>query len=279
MKVNYADIKKITSLRQMVKAAAEEEPDKIAYKYRSGKEILSVSYKDFYKSTSYLGTAIASLGLGKSHIAIIGENSYSWILTYFSVLLGESVCVPVDKELPFDDIINVINHSDAEMVFYAKKYEKNFMERRNEFKNVKYFVGFSRDEDEGDFLSFDGFIQKGNAEYTSGNTSFENIISPDEALKLLVYTSGTTGTAKGVMLSQHNLISSVYYGMRVSQLISVGLSVLPYNHTYEAVCGILVGVHSRITLCINSSLKMIPANMQEFKPDYIYLVPAIVEVF
>ena len=279
MKTKMADIKKFSSLREMVKSAAAEDKNKIAYKYRDGKTIKSVSYGDFYDSTSYLGTAIASCGFGKSHIAIIGENSYSWILTYLTVLLGDGVCVPVDKELPFDDIITVINHSDAEMVFYAKKYEKNFMERRDEFKNVKYFAGFDRTEDEGDVLSFNKLFEKGKAEYLSGNDSFEKTVSPDEALKLLVYTSGTTGTAKGVMLSQHNLVSSIYYGMRVSQVLTVGLSVLPYNHTYEAVCGILVGIHSRVTLCINSSLKLIPTNLKEFKPDYIYLVPAIVEMF
>ena len=96
---------------------------------------------------------------------------------------------------------------------------------------------------------------------------------------MLVYTSGTTGVAKGVMLSEHNLVSSVYYGMQISTVYTTGLSVLPYNHTYEAVCDILVSIQKHATLCINENLRSIAENLKLYKPDYIMLVPAYVDNF
>jgi long-chain acyl-CoA synthetase len=96
---------------------------------------------------------------------------------------------------------------------------------------------------------------------------------------MLVYTSGTTGMAKGVMLTEHNLISCVYYGLQVSTVFDRCLSVLPYHHTYEAVAGILVALHHHSTICINDNLKSVLKNLQLYKPDYIYLVPAFAEIF
>lgn len=283
MKVKYIKghypVKKFETLRQMVDMAVEESGDTIAYKYRENKEIKSITYRDFRAQTSYLGTAIKSLGMADKHINIIGDNSFKWLHTYITVLLSEGVCCPVDKELPIGDIINVVNDSDGQIIFYSKRYEEKFRENRAEFKNIKYFVGFDREEDEGEFLSFDKLVQKGKELYEAGDKDFDSMQTPDEDLKLLVYTSGTTGIAKGVMLSHHNLVSSVYYGMQVSNVYTTGLSVLPYNHAYEAVCGVLVAIHSHATLCINESLKNTLKNLQEFKPDYIYLVPAIVDVF
>lgn len=273
------NVKKFSTLREMVEMAVAEAGDKIAYKYRVDKEIASVTYKDFRDRTSYLGSALKSMGLSDKHINIVGDNSYKWILTYITTLLSSGVCCPVDKELPIADMINVINDSDGVVLFYAKKFEPKLIEHRDKFTNIKYFVGFDREEDDGDFLSFDKLLEKGKEIYASGDTSFDLEQTPDDELKLLVYTSGTTGMAKGVMLSHHNIVSSIYYGMQVSNVYTTGLSVLPYNHVYEAVCGILVGFHSHVTLCINSNLKQIPKNLIEFKPDYIYMVPAIVDVF
>ena len=114
---------------------------------------------------------------------------------------------------------------------------------------------------------------------TKKSTIYTDLKDDENNLKLLVYTSGTTGNPKGVMLTEHNLISVVYYGLQIADIGEKCLSVLPYHHTYEAVAGILVGLHKHSTICINDSLKNVLKNLQLYKPDYIYLVPAFTEVF
>ncbi|MFU2363540.1 MAG: AMP-binding protein [Clostridiales bacterium] len=186
---------------------------------------------------------------------------------------------PIDKELPVYDIINVLNDSDSEVLFYAKKYEKDIEEIASKTPNVKYFIGFETEKSEGNKLSYNEFKAEGKKLYEGGDKTYTEMVPDHNSLKMLVYTSGTTGMAKGVMLSEHNLISIVYYGLRVSTVYDRCLSVLPWHHTYEAVAGILVSLHHHSTICINDSLKAVLKNLQLYKPDYIYLVPAFVELF
>lgn len=104
-------------------------------------------------------------------------------------------------------------------------------------------------------MSYNEFKAEGKKLYEGGDKTYTEMVPDHNSLKMLVYTSGTTGMAKGVMLSEHNLISIVYYGLRVSTVYDRCLSVLPWHHTYEAVAGILVSLHHHSTICINDSLK------------------------
>ncbi len=272
-------VKKISSIREMLTLAVTEDGEKVAYKFRNKDDVTEVTFSEFANQTSYLGTALRDLGVGSDHINITSENRYEYIVAYLTLIMGEGVCVPIDKELPVKDMATVINDSDSTTMFCSEKYEKLFRENRDLFANIKYFICFDRDEDDGEFLSYSKLMEKGKTIYENGDSSYDEISYDDADMKMLIYTSGTTGNAKGVMLSAHNIVSSIYYGMQVSSVLTCGLSVLPYNHCYEAICGILVAIHSRATLCMNSSLMQIPKNLQFYKPDYIYLVPAIVEVF
>ena len=276
-KVN--DVQKFSSIREMLELADAQVPDKTAFRYFEKREEKSATYHEFIMTTEYLGTALTAMGYGSAHIANIGENSYKWICVYLSVLKSAGVYVPIDKELPFDDFVNVANESESEVLFYAEKFEKNIMENRDRFPNVKCFVGLSREEDEGEFLSYNKLVEKGKSLYEGGNREYLKLKSDEYDLKMLVYTSGTTGLAKGVMISEHNIVSSIYYGLQVSTIMDTSLSVLPYHHTYEAIPGILVALHFHATICINDKLTNVLKNLQRFKPDYIYLVPAFAELF
>ena len=273
------EVEKFSTIKEMMELAVKEAGDKVAFKFRRDGQIIDVTYRQFYADTMALGTALASLGVGDRHIAMVGENSYNWITVYLTVLKSSGVYVPIDKELPFSDIMNIVNDGDCEVVFYTKRYEDDFMQHAAEMPKVRYFIGIDREEDFGNFLSFEILMAKGRELYADGDETYASMTSDPNALKMQVYTSGTTGMQKGVMLSEHNLVSSVYYGLQVSTVYTRSLSVLPYNHTYEAVSGLLVSIHKHVTICINDSLKFVLKNLQEYKPDFIYLVPAFVEVF
>ena len=282
MSKNYKlnDVVKFHSINEMLSLAVKDAGNQIAFKYKTNDLIKEVTYKEFQNDTIYLGTALHSIGIKKNHIAVIGENSYNWLTVYLTVLKSNSVLVPIDKELPVQDIIHVLQHSDSEVLFYSAKYEKHLSELKSKLPNFKYFIGFDVQNDDNKVLSYSKLLKKGKALYEAGDHSYSSIKKTDlNKLKLLVYTSGTTGNAKGVMLSEHNLVSSVYYGLQVSTVYTTCLSVLPYHHTYEAVSGILVALHHHCTICINDNLKNVLKNLQLFKPDYIYLVPAFTEVF
>ncbi len=270
--------KPFSSIREMVKMASDESGDKIGYMYKtSPAEARSISFREFYEGTENLGAALTGLGFGKSHIACIGENSYKWILTFVTVLKSAGVFIPIDRELPAADKNYLLCDSEAEVVFFSKKYGQYVQENLASLPNVKLFVGFDLDESAGNekILSFDSLLKKGESLDKSAYDALER--DPYE-LMYLVYTSGTTGIAKGVMLTEHNITSAVYHGMRVAPLYEKGLSVLPYNHTYEAVCDILVSIHNRTTLCINLSMKDIVKDLKFYKPTHIYIVPALAEV-
>ena len=273
------DVEKFGTIKEMMELAVKEAGDTVAFKFRRDGQIQDVTYRQFYADTMALGTALASLGMGDRHIAMVGENSYNWIMVYLTVLKSSGVYVPIDKELPFADIMNIVIDGDCEVVFYTKRYEDDFMQHAAEMPKVRFFIGIDREEDFGNFLSFEILLAKGRELYADGDETYASMTSDPNALKMLVYTSGTTGMQKGVMLSEHNLVSSVYYGLLVSTVYTRSLSVLPYNHTYEAVSGLLVSIHKHVTICINDSLKFVLKNLQEYKPDFIYLVPAFVEVF
>ena len=282
-KLELNKVVKFETIKEMMELAVKDAADKVAFKFRDEKDkekIVDVTYEEFQNDTFYLGTALSNVNMTSNHIAVIGDNSYKWLTVYLTVLKSDGVIVPIDKELTAKEIINVVNRSESEVLFYAEKYEAYLEEFKKELPNVKYFIGFSREKDDGNILSYDSFKNSGKEKYEAGDNSYTSIEhDKTDKLKMLVFTSGTTGNPKGVMLTEHNLVSAVYYGLQVADIKTRCLSVLPYHHTYESVVGILVAIHKRATICINDSLKNVLKNLNTFKPDYIYVVPAFTEKF
>ena len=152
-----------SSIREMLDMAVAENGNDIAYIYRDKKgEDVSVTYKEFNEVTENLGAALCSLGLGKSHIANVSENSYKWICIYLTVLKTAGVYVPIDKEIPMQDKTHLIVDSESEAVFFSAKYEDWVRENIDNMPNVKYFIGLDMDEDESErILSYSKLIEKG----------------------------------------------------------------------------------------------------------------------
>ena len=275
-KPTFYRVTKFKTIRELLEIADKEAGKKIAFQYKIKDEVKSVTYHEFVNQTELLGASLTEAGFGSSTVACISENRYEWIVTYLTVLQSAGVFVPIDKEMPPADIFQIIKESECSVVFYSKKYEVMLMENVDKLPGVKAFIGFDREEETDNFLSFEKRMEHGKS---LDKQNYKMLASAPDALKLLVYTSGTTGSSKGVMLSEQNLVSSVYYGMQVSTVYDKCLSVLPYHHTYEAVSGILVSLHKHATICINDSLKAVLKNLQLYKPSYLYLVPAFAESF
>lgn len=275
------EVRPLYNFKQCLDENAERLGNKPAFKFKENGAIKEVSYAAFKTETDALGTALCALGVAKSHIAIVSENSYKWATAYLTVLKSEGVFVPVDKELPANEIAHIISNSDSEVVFFSKTYAEKVLSVVPEIESVKHLIALDAEEDseDGKILSFAKLLKSGYKALQNGDTAFLEMKPVPENLKLMVYTSGTTGTAKGVMLSLKNLTSMVYHGLRVSRTYDMVLSVLPYHHTYECVCGLLVNLHKGSTICINESLRTVAQSLKLYQPEFVMLVPLFVETF
>ena len=268
-------IKPFSSIREMLMMAVNEDGEKIAYKFKNPDgTVREVTYIEFYQTVEALGASLTEMGLGSSHIAIVSENRYDWIVAYLTVLQSAGVFVPIDRQLTTKEKLHLLTDSESEAVFFSKQYLTWFVENKASMPNIKAFICFDMDKDTDGIISYKRLIAEG---AKLDKTAYDSLKSNENELKMLVYTSGTTGIAKGVMLSEHNLVSGVYYGLQVSRIYDTALSILPYHHTYESVCDILVNIHSHATLCINSVMRELVSDMQLYHPTNIYIVPAIAE--
>lgn len=285
LKHNYPmkDVKYTPNMKVVIEDTIKGETEfkqSIAYRYRKGAEIVEVSYEQFYLDTKYIGSAFTEMGFRKGNkIAMIGPNSYEWITVFVSVLNSEAVFVPVDKELPIEEIAYIINDSDTDVFFYASVYDEKIKANMELFKNVKYFVNIDAKEDDGQFLSYKKLMEKGKELYDGGYTEYTDMVPAEEELKMIVYTSGTTGTAKGVMLSLANVMSAQNYGLRVSSIAPTMINVLPLHHTFGGLVDILVAIKCGCTMGINDSIRNVLPNFKAYKPEGAMLVPLFVEKF
>lgn len=270
-----APIKPFSSIREMLRMAVNEDGEKIAYKFKNPDgTVREVTYIEFHQTVEALGAALTEMGFGASHMAIVSENRYDWIVAYLTALCSAGVFVPIDRQLTTKEKLHLLTDSESEVVFFSKQYMPWFVENKAALPNIKAFICFDIDEDTDGIISYKRLIADG---AKLDKTAYDSLKSDENELKMLVYTSGTTGIAKGVMLSEHNLVSGVYYGLQVSRIYDTALSILPYHHTYESVCDILVNIHSHATLCINAVMRELVSDMQLYHPTNIYIVPAIAE--
>ena len=280
-KTNYPlyEVRECASLRALIDDAARDFPDMVSFRYRSGGEVVSVTYPEVKEQVDALGTAMYDLGIGNTHVAIIGANSFDWVRAYLSTLNTEGVVVPVDKDLSDDDTVFVLDNSDATAVFHAgKATEKKLLALEDRLPNIKYFICFDEPavKDERHLYVGD-LLEKGKELLAAGDRRFLDVTPDNECLKELLYTSGTTGRAKGVMLNAKALITNIRASQMLMKITDTAVSILPYHHSYESTTGILTMFHHGMTICINESLRTVLPNIKFYRPTEVQLVPLFVE--
>ena len=280
-KTNYPlyEVRECASLRALIDDAARDFPDMVSFRYRSGGEVVSVTYPEVKEQVVALGTAMYDLGIGNTHVAIIGANSFDWVRAYLSTLNTEGVVVPVDKDLSDDDTVFVLDNSDATAVFHAgKATEKKLLALEDRLPNIKYFICFDEPavKDERHLYVGD-LMEKGKELLAAGDRRFLDVTPDNECLKELLYTSGTTGRAKGVMLNAKALITNIRASQMLMKITDTAVSILPYHHSYESTTGILTMFHHGMTICINESLRTVLPNIKFYRPTEVQLVPLFVE--
>ncbi len=249
--------------------SVQDYADLPAVRWLVKKDIKEVSYKQADEIISGLRKGAAALGFEHRHIALVGTNSVEWIEAYMSVVTSTNTAVPLDSALPAHDLIDLIDRSDSEGVFIDPKFATLAGEIKDKCKKVKKIWTLS-DEAISGTDSLNDLI-------TAGEKSDEPSAPEEEDISMIVFTSGTTGKSKGVMLTQSNLYTNIEAVLYDEDPGLVFLSVLPVHHCFCLVMDWLNGFWMGAVICINDSLMHMVRNMSIFEPDVMLMVPLMVE--
>lgn len=245
------------------------------------KEFSMISYGEYREDVIGFGTSINKiLGLEKKKIAIIGENTYHWYVSYMSLLCSSQISVNLDKDIPINEIENLINRSGASAIIYSDK-KKNIIEKiKNNVPTVEYFIEMNSDKciDEKD-VGMQYLIELGKKMVSSGDDSYMKIDIDPEEFKVLIFTSGTTSKSKGVMICNKNLAQNINAVSSIVKLYPEDrlFSVLPLHHTYESTIGYLLPLANGCSIAVCEGLRYLVDNLKETKPTAILAVPLLIE--
>ena len=280
----------IDDMRSLVEEAAQNFPNDIAISYKnkpSDKEVEKVTFSTWRDDVRNLGTALIAGGLREENIAIVGENSYGWCCSFFAVMAIGSVTVPVDKELPIEDIDGIITTTGCKAVIFGRTAEGKVKEllAKGGLKSAQLLVSIAPDAaiDEallGDkvLTSVEALEAKGDALYKGGDNAYYDYKIDVNRLASIVFTSGTTGKGKGVMLSQANICLDMTLGMYNFDITRKTLHVLPPHHTFGSTVNFVGHLSQGCEVYISSGLKYVSDEIKEQQPTHLILVPAFLEV-
>lgn len=263
-KYGFHECEEVDSLVELVERSERLYSDSIAIKYKFKRQRREKTYRDLVRDSKTLGQYLLKAGLKTGHVALLGASSYEWITAYIGTMYAGMVIIPLDKELNAESLGEEILQSDADILLYDMEYAEvaqNILSLTN--GNIK--SACINDPDcppvpEGEAVDFPK-------------------VDP-EKLSAIVFTSGTTGKSKGVMLTQKNIASNVVDGVSAIDLEhgkDVAMSVLPMNHTFECTFTVFGGIYLGVTVCISGGLKYIQRELGEYQPTVMLVVPMIAQ--
>lgn len=263
----------LETIRDIINNSNNKYKDAIAIQEKKNKKIVSYTYEQLRNDVYALGTKLIDMGLKDKHIAIVGENSYNWIVSYLAIITGVGVAVPLDKELDSEQISKLLEKGDASAVLFSKGFLSSIDEI---IENSKLeFAACLNDTDK--YTDVQTLINEGRQLINEGSTVYEDSIVNVNELNVIMFTSGTTGFNKGVMISQNNLLVNIEQSCKAFGIYHKTVAVLPFHHIYENVCGMIAPITVGMTLFINDSLKYLSKDLKLAQPELEIMVPLFLE--
>ena len=266
-----------STIRELIINAEASYGDMDAFRYKAksdnqdGKKTVVVdkTYTELKQDTEKFSAALEAIGEKNAHVAILGASSYEWVVAYLGTVNGGNVAVPLDAQLPPEEICELLDRADVTALVYDSSKEKTAAMALEKCPGLRQAIAINKDEDEDRILSFWKLVDGQKAGFD---------FSPEpEDLATIMFTSGTTGKSKGVMLSHRNLAeNATCLDMKIEEG-TVLMSVLPIHHAYCLSMDILKGLSVGAVICINDSLMRIAKNIKLFEPNMILMVPLMIE--
>ena len=280
--VKCKESRPITDIKNMLETSAELFADNVAFlqKYSHKEPYTEIKYSQVMEDVNGLGTALIARGLKGRRIAVIGDNCYQWAVSYLAAVCGTGVVVPLDRELNAEELKNQIIRAEVSGVLFAKKHETVFRQIKEDGDTpLKVLVNFNAAEEDGEVLSLMQLIEEGKQLIKDGSRDFLDAKIVNDEMGILLFTSGTTGKAKGVMLSHKNIVTELMVAPTIFTLNPWDryLSILPLHHTYECTCGFLMALYKGSSVAYCEGLKYITKNLKEAQPTMMLGVPALYE--
>lgn len=273
-------ISKVENIKELFYQIAEKYETNPAFTLKKtvdGKvEYTDISYREYLNLINALGTAVSKLPLTGNRFAVIGKNSFEWTLSHFSSLLGNNVSVPLDKDLPIDELENSLVRSRANTIYFDEAKSEIIEEIRERGKTeLTTFICMTKKEGYPDIPSL---LEEGRKMLEEGDTSFTSREIDSFGMGILLFTSGTTDRAKAVMLNQNGIAMNAYDLLLVEPLYSddVNIALLPFHHIFGSTC-LVVMMAAGVKTVFCDGLRYVQANLKEYHVSVFVGVPALVE--
>ena len=274
------NVKEFNNIKEIIYNSANIYADDIAFiiKHQEGKSKTyeNITYKSLLEQINFLGTKLFDMGLKNKRIAVLGRNRYEWVLGHLTNLLGGIISIPLDKDLQIDELENSLIRSKADAIYFDEKYIEKIEEIKSRNNtNIKNYICMSKltGYDDIHTLKEEGkkLLEDGNKEYISTKID-------ENAMNILLFTSGTTSKSKAVMLSQKNIASNIYAMQKVEDIRSTdsNLAFLPMHHIFGSTCLIMM-LACGVKTSFPDGLRYVSQNLKEYEVSVFVGVPLLVE--
>ena len=274
--------KQFKNLKEIINNTKELYGDRPAFKYKTETPDVydEMTYNDYIDEINALGTALISVGLKGKRIGIIGENRYEWEEAYLAFACGVGIVVPLDKALPDNEIISLVQRSGIEAIFYSEKYD-DVMDKvkADKIGKIQYYITMDAKETKNNLYSQKELVALGKSLIKNGAKSYLDAQIDENEMGIMLFTSGTTSMSKAVMLSHKNICNNINDIRKIIDYDEndVFLSFLPLHHTFESTVGFLCPLAGGSCICFCEGLRHIAENLKDYHVSVMIAVPILFE--
>ena len=274
------DAKRFNNIKEVILNSVSLYGDNIAYvtkvkKDKADVQYINHTYNDLLNDIYCFGTGLYKLGLKNSRVAVCGRNSYKWVVSHLSNLMGGIVSVPIDKELQLNELEESLIRSNVEALVFDEKYKDNIIKiKENGKTNIKFFICMSKIDG---FIWYDELLEEGKKALENGENEFKEYTPNSKNMSILLFTSGTTSKAKAVMLSQDGICANIADLQMVEGVRSTDTNIafLPFHHIFSST-GMLFMMACGVKTVFPDGLKYIKQNLHEYEVSVFVGVPLLI---